>query len=384
MRFEFATATRISFGEGVVSEVGEAATKMGKRALLVLGLSEENTQPLVESLSSHEVDWEIFAIKGEPTIEAIHMALETARQKGCDFTIGCGGGSAMDTAKAVSALLANGGDPLDYLEVVGRGKTLQKASLPCITIPTTAGTGSEVTRNAVIGVPEQKVKVSLRSATMLPQLALVDPCLTYNLPPEVTANTGLDALTQLVEPYVSIKANPITDALCKDGMSMAARSLWTAYQDGSDIVARREMSLASLYGGLALANAGLGGAHGFAGPIGGMFHAPHGAICARMLPLVIDANLKALRIRDPGSPALARYDQVASLLTTNPKAKADDGVVWLKELCAALNVRPLGDYGVTQADIPAIAAKSAAASSMKGNPILLTKEELEGILQQAL
>ncbi len=290
----------------------------------------------------------------------------------------------MDTAKAVSALLTNGGDPLDYLEVIGRGKTLVKASAPCITIPSTAGTGAEVTRNAVLGATDQQVKVSLRSATMLPRLALIDPTLTYGLPPEVTASTGLDALTQLVEPFVSKKAAPITDALCREGMVMAARSLRRAYLHGSDQTARQEMSLASLYGGLALANAGLGGAHGFAGPIGGMFNAPHGAICARLLPFVIEANLRALRQREPGSAVLPRYDEVACLLTGNSDASADESVRWLQELCSALGVRPLKDYGVTSTDIPVIVEKAAVASSMKGNPIVLTPEELTDILQQAL
>jgi alcohol dehydrogenase class IV len=384
MRFEFATAARILFGAGVLAEVGAAACEMGKRAFLILGLSEEHVQPLFTSLEKHQVAWLTFSVKSEPTVELVRQAVDAARQAGCDFSIGCGGGSAMDTAKAVSALLANGGDPMDYLEVIGRGKTLVKPSAPCITIPTTAGTGAEVTRNAVLQATEARVKVSLRSATMLPRLAVVDPTLTYGLPGEVTASTGLDALTQLVEPYVSKKATPITDALCRDGIGLAARALARAYHHGSDQTARNDMSLASLYGGLALANAGLGGAHGFAGPIGGMYPAPHGAICARLLPYVIEANLKALRQRDPGSPVLARYDEVARLLTGDATAPAEASVRWLDELCADLHVHPLGDYGITAGDIPAIVEKSAAASSMKGNPILLTPGELAGILEKAL
>ena len=229
--------------------------------------------------------------------------------------IGLGGGSAIDAAKAIAALAANGGDPLDYLEVVGRGRSLTQPSLPCIAIPTTAGTGAEVTRNAVLASPEHGIKASLRSATMLPRLALVDPELTYSLPAAVTASTGLDALTQLIEPFTSSKANPLTDALCREGMMRAARSLRTAYEDGRDAAAREDMALASLFGGLALANAGLGVVHGFAGPVGGTFHAPHGAVCAAFLPHVMAVNARALRTRQPGSAALARYDEIARILT---------------------------------------------------------------------
>ena len=384
MRFEFATAARILFGAGVLPEAGIAAREMGKRALLVLGLPEENVQQLLTSLAEHQVSWVLFPVKSEPTVGLVRQALEIARQEGCDLTIGCGGGSAMDTAKAVSALLTNGGDPLDYLEVIGRGQSLIKTSAPCIAIPSTAGTGAEVTRNAVLGATDQKVKVSLRSATMLPRLALIDPTLTYALPPDVTASTGLDALTQLVEPFVSNKAAPITDALCRDGMVLAARSLLQAYRHASDQTARQEMSLASLYGGLALANAGLGAAHGFAAPVGGMFNAPHGAICARLLPFVIEANLQALRQREPGSVVLDRYVEVACLLTGDSTASAEDSVSWLHELCADLAVKPLHEYGVSSPDIAAIVEKAASASSMKANPIVLTKEELTGIMQQAL
>jgi alcohol dehydrogenase class IV len=384
MRFEFATATRILFGPGVLKEIGPSACELGKRALLILGLPEEILNPLFASLRECQMSWVVFPVNAEPTIDLVRQGLEVARRENCDLTIGCGGGSAMDTGKAVAALLTNGGDPLDYLEVIGRGQRLTKPSAPCIAIPSTAGTGAEVTRNAVLGAAGERVKVSLRSATMLPRLALVDPTLTYHLPPEVTANTGLDALTQLIEPFVSIKANPITDAICRDGMQMVARALRQAYQNGEDEVARQEMSLASLFGGLALANAGLGGAHGFAGPIGGMFNAPHGAICARMLPFVTLSNLNALRHRLPDSPILKRYEQVARLLTGDPAASAEKGVTWIFELCQALKVRPLWDYGVTQADIPLIVEKSAQASSMKANPVVLTNEELTEIVQKAL
>ena len=254
------------------------------------------------------------------------------------MVIGLGGGSVMDTGKAIAALVTNPGDMFDYLEVIGKGQPLVHAPLPYLAIPTTAGTGAEVTRNAVLESPEQNVKVSLRSPLMLPRLALVDPELTYNLPPEITASSGLDALTQLIEPFVSVKANPMTDAICREGMQHAARSLRRAYENGADEEAREGMSLASLFGGLALANAALGAAHGFAGPLGGMLHAPHGVLCARFLPLVMEANLKALERRQPEHPALGRYAEIAQILTGEKSATALDGIEWTSELVEALKI----------------------------------------------
>jgi alcohol dehydrogenase class IV len=218
---------------------------------------------------------------------------------------------------------------------------------------------------------------------MLPRVALVDPELTYSLPPHVTAYTGLDALTQLIEPFVSVKANPLTDAICRDGIRRAGRSLERAYSDGND-TAREDMSLAALFGGLALANAALGAVHGFAGPFGGMFDAPHGAVCAALLPHAMAANVAALHSRQPESPALRRYDEVARLLTDSETATAADGAAWVGALCEALNVPGLSSYGVTQTDFPALIEKAARSSSMKGNPIALTTDEHQDILERAM
>lgn len=212
--------------------------------------------------------------------------------------------------------MANGGDPLDYAEVIGHGRPLERRSLPLIAIPTTAGTGAEVTRNAVIGSPEHRVKVSLRSPLMLPEVAIVDPELTRDLPPALTASTGLDALTQLIEPLVSCRTNPLTDALCRSGIQRAARSLRRAVEHGEDLVAREDMSLASLFSGLALANAALGAVHGLTGPLGGMFEASHGALCASLLPAVMEANVRALRHRaGTPRPAALQRDRLPSHTT---------------------------------------------------------------------
>ena len=384
MRFEFATANRIIFGPGAIQQIGKITAEFGRRALVMTGWPVDQTTEVFNALSAHGVTASYVPVSGEPTTESISQGVERARIDQCDVLIGFGGGSAVDSAKAVAALLANGGEPLDYLEVIGKGKPLTKPSAPCIAIPTTAGTGAEVTRNAVLASREHKVKVSLRSPTMLPRVALVDPQLTLSLPAAVTASTGMDALAQLIEPFVSIKANPITDAFCREGMQLAARSLRKAYEHGDDPNAREDMALASLLGGLALANAGLGAVHGFAGPIGGLFPAPHGAVCARLLPPVMAINVLALRERQPESMALRRYDEVARILTANPAATAQDGVIWVQELCEALHIPPLSAYGMNAQSLPDLVEKSAVASSMQANPLKLTIEEMHEMLVQAL
>jgi alcohol dehydrogenase class IV len=389
MRFEFATATRIIFGPGTLREVGPIAAQMGRRALVITGRTPARAAPLLDQLAAHEVDAVTYPVAGEPTVDVARAGTDRARETECDLVIGFGGGSAVDTGKAVAALLTNGGDPLDYLEVIGRGQPLTRPAAPYIAIPTTAGTGAEVTRNAVLASPEHRVKVSLRSPLMLPRLAVVDPELTHTLPPAVTASTGLDALTQVIEPYVSHRANPLTDAICREGMRCAARSLRRAYeaaclQHGEDASAREDMALASLFGGLALANAKLGAAHGFAGPMGGMFSAPHGAICGRLLPHVVAVNVRALQERMPGSEALRRYDEVGQILTGDASATADDAVAWVQKLCDALQVPPLSSYGVTLDDLLLLIEKASVSSSMQGNPIKLTPEEMGEILVRAM
>ena len=384
MNFEFTTATRIIFGPGTLSQVGPLAVEMGHRAFVVMGRTMERVKPLWDVLTEYDLDIATYNVSGEPTIDLVLQGVFRARASKCDVVIGFGGGSAIDTGKAIAAMLTNKGEPLDYLEVIGRGKKITQAPAPYIAIPTTAGTGAEVTRNAVLGSPEHRVKLSLRSPLMLPRLAIVDPELTYGLPPDLTASTGLDALTQVLEPYVSHLANPLTDGICREGLARAARSLRRAFENGGDAAAREDMALTSLFGGLALANAKLGAVHGFAGPFGGMFPAPHGSICAALLPHVMAVNVQALQVRDPGNRALRRYDEVAQLLTGSGKAIANDGVKWVQELVQDLQVPGLAAYGLTETDFPVLIEKAQKASSMKGNPIQLTAEELGEILKRAL
>ena len=338
MRFEFATATRIVFGVGTVREVPAAAAQMGRRALVVARRSAR-----VEAIGITGV---AFPVHGEPTVDLVRTGTQLAREAACDMVIALGGGSAIDAGKAIAALLANGGDPLDYLEVVGQGRPLTRPSAPFIAIPTTAGTGSEVTRNAVLASPEHRVKASLRSPHMLPALAIVDPELTLDLPPALTASTGLDALTQLIEPYVSCRANPMTDLYCVEGLTRAASALRRVFRDGHDLAARTDMAFASLLGGLALANAGLGAVHGFAAPLGGMFDAPHGALCAALLPHAMRVNIAALRTADRTAD---RYARVARILTGHAGRHAG-------------RRRGLGGHAVRRSGNPAVARLRCAAS----------------------
>jgi alcohol dehydrogenase class IV len=384
MRFEFATATRIIFGSGRIREAISAAASLGRRALVVTGRTPSRLDSFILELNSQNVESTLFSLSEEPTIPGVAEGVRTAKAAGCDLVIGFGGGSALDAAKAIAALMTNPGSPLDYLEVVGRGNPLTQPCAPCICIPTTAGTGCEVTRNAVLVSPEHRIKVSLRSPLMLPLLAVVDPELTYSLPPSVTASTGMDALTQLIEPFVCKFANPLTDAICRDGICRAAVSLRRACADGSNAEAREDMALASLFGGLALTNAGLGAVHGLAAVVGGMLPIPHGMVCARLLPIVMEANCKTLRTRSQNSPILSRYDEIGLLLTGSPSARADDGVEWVRSMCAELSLPRLSDFGMTEKDLPAIAAQAQKASSMRGNPVTLAAEGLMKILKEAL
>jgi alcohol dehydrogenase class IV len=383
-RFEFATATKIVFGAGTLPEAVKAAQGLGRRVFLVTGSKVARAERLLGLLEQAGLEVVIAQVVGEPTTDSVQALTTQAKAERCEVVIGLGGGSVIDAAKAVSGLLTNEGDLFDYLEVIGKALPLKNPAAPYIAIPTTAGTGAEVTRNAVLGSKEHRVKVSLRSPLMLPRLAIVDPELTYDLPPTVTAYTGLDALTQVIEPYVCTKANPMTDGWCVEGIRRAARSLRKAVEQGNDKVAREDMAVTSLFGGLALANAGLGAVHGFAAPFGGMFPAPHGAVCAALLPHVMAANIKALRECAPGSIALARYEEIGRLLTGRPQAAAEDGVAWVVQLVKDLQVSKLSRYGCSEKDIESVVEKAAKASSMKANPVELNPATLTEILRAAM
>lgn len=377
VKFEFATAGQVVFGAGCGEEaLPGSVSRFGRRALLVTG-SEPLRFPKLLSALEKSVDLlDLYPVRGEPTITVVAEGCEHARALAVDVVIGLGGGSALDAGKAIAALATNHGNPLEYVEVFGAGKPLARPPLPFIAIPTTAGTGAEVTRNAVLTIPDARAKASLRSALMLPKVAIVDPTLAHGLPAATTASTGLDALTQLIEPFLSCRANPLTDALCRDGISRAARALPIACRDPANGQARAELALAALYSGMALANAGLGAVHGFASAIGGAFAAPHGAVCAALLPSVLRVNLAAVRARGADSSTLLRFDELARLLTGDAVARADDAVAACSRLVSDLGIPKLAAWGVTAADVEGITAGAARSSSMKANPIVLTREEL--------
>ncbi len=383
MQFEFPTAGRIIFGAGKLRQIRAVIPKNGD-FLVVTGKSRKRADILLQLLEDTEIKATVFSVTGEPTIQTIRDGVALAKKRNCTRVIAIGGGSVLDAGKAIAAMMKNDGDVLDYIEIIGRGKPLAMVSSYFVAIPTTAGTGSEVTRNAVLASPEHRLKVSLRATWMVPFVALVDPELTYDLPPSITASTGLDALTQLIEPYVCLRANPITDALCVEAIPRVARSLRTACREGTNAAAREDMCMASLFGGLALANAGLGAVHGFAGPIGGMFSAPHGEICAALLADVMKMNVRALTKRMPNSPALKRYHHVARLLTGNEHAGVDDGIEWVRDLVNDLGIPRLASHEIKIKDTDEIVKHALNASSMKANPIALTHEELEEVLEKAL
>jgi len=326
----------------------------------------------------------VFPVTGEPTVELARAGTGAGREHGADVVAAIGGGSAIDTAKAIAMLLGNGGDPLDYLEVVGSGRAITQPAVPCVAVPTTAGTGAEVTANAVLASPAHRVKASLRSTLMIPRVALVDPELTASCPPGVTAASGLDALTQCLEPFVSVRANPLTDGVAREGLHRAAAGLRAAYADGSDLGARTDMAVCSLLGGIALANAKLGAVHGLAGVIGGTADAPHGVACAALLAPVMEANVQALRSAQPEHPALRRYTEASRLLTGQPAAAIEDGLGWIRETITLLAIPGLAAFGVRPQDADDIAAKAARSSSMQGNPVPLSPSDLRTVLLQAL
>ena len=379
--FEFATAGKILAGAGRAAELPGVVAGLGSRVLVCTGADPARHGGLLAGLGPPAV---VFAVGAEPTVEVARACVAAAREHGADVVAAVGGGSVLDLGKAAAMLLGNGGDPLDYLEVIGSGRKITQPSVPCVAVPTTAGTGAEVTANAVLASPAHGLKASLRSPLMIPRVALVDPELTVSCPPRVTAASGLDALTQCLEPFVCVRANPLTDGLAREGLRRAAAGLRAAYADGSDLGARTDMAMCSLLGGIALANAKLGAVHGLAGVIGGTADVPHGMACAALLAPVIEANVRALRSGQPGGPALDRYTEAARLLTGSPAASIDDGLAWIGETVSQLAVPGLAAFGIGPQDVNDVAAKAARSSSMQGNPVALTHSDLRAIVLQAL
>ncbi len=389
--FDFFCLGRIVFGRGTLDRIGPLSAGFGRHALVVTNAGRPGDGGVVDRLAGlltaegTAVTW--CQQRGEPTVADIEHALLAARSAACDWVIGLGGGSAIDAAKAVAGLLTNPGSPLDYMEVVGQGLPLRQPAAPWIAVPTTAGTGAEATRNAVIGCPEKKFKASLRSEHLLARIAVIDPELAVSAPPPVTAASGLDALCQLMESYTSNRAQPMTDALALQGVSLAAPALPRVCADGTDLDAREAMALAALFSGITLANAGLGAVHGFAAPLGANFPIPHGTICAALLPHVVSANIAALTAESTQHPYLGRYAELGRRLTGNRSLGHNEALDscqrFLFDLVAKLNVSPLCEFGLAAANIPDMVALARKASSMRYNPVVLSDETLSHVLAVA-
>jgi len=362
MAFSLRVPQEVHFGKGEVRKLPEIVARFGRRVFIVTG-----SRPAPVGF----VDAVRWSVHGEPEITSADESARLCRESGCDVVVAIGGGSVLDTAKAAAALAPNGGEALDYLEGVGRGRVLDRPSLPFIAVPTTAGSGSEATRNAVLRVPDLKVKRSLRSEFMVPRVAVIDPELSETCPVPVAASAGLDALTHLMEAYVSIGAQPTTDVLALKGIELAARGLVGLSRGKPDMEA---MSLASFWGGIVLANAGLGAVHGLVAPLGGRFAVPHGMGCACLLTATMRTNINALRERAPESPALARYAEIRTALKNVPD---------LDSLRSDLGVPSLGSFGLSIDAIPDVIGGSRAGS-MNFNPIRLTDAELERILVDSM
>ncbi len=380
-RFEFATAGRVMAGPGRAAELPGVLAGLGSRVLVCTGANPARHAGLLAGLG---LPTAVLEVGAEPTVGLARAGVRAAREHGADVVVAIGGGSVIDTGKAVAMLLGNGGDPLDYLEVIGAGQAITRPAVPCVAVPTTAGTGAEVTANAVLASPEHRLKASLRSPLMIPRVALVDPQLTMSCPRAVTAASGLDALTQCLEPLVSPRASPLTDGLAGEGLRRAAAGLRAAYADGENLAARADMTMCALLGGMALANAKLGAVHGLAGVIGGIADVPHGIACAAVLAPVISANVRALWSGPPGQPALDRYGRAARLLTGDPAASVEDGLAWIRQTLVLLEVPGLAAFGVGVQHADEIAAKALISSSMQGNPVALSHGDLTAIVTQAL
>ena len=390
MPFSFFSPEAIHYGRGQSQQTANLAKGFGPSVLLVHGANAARAKWLVASCAEAGLQLTTLSCAQEPSLPDIEAALADLKGKPLDVVIALGGGAVIDFAKALAALIRCDAPPIEYLEVVGTGRALDHVPLPMIALPTTAGTGAEVTKNAVISVPDRGLKVSLRDPRMIPNIAIIDPALMQGAPKRIVLSAGLDAVTQLIEPYLCSKANPMTDALCRQGLEAGFAALRRVVE-ADDPAAWDVMGLVSLYGGLALANAGLGAVHGLAGVIGGTTNAPHGEVCGALLPAVLASHQSKAKA-DPDSETALRLDWVMGLLDATfagempldgdpaRKGKGLPGVLrWSKQH----GLRGLGDMGLNPADYAEVATAGMGASSMKANPFVLTQQELIEIMQAA-
>jgi alcohol dehydrogenase class IV len=392
--FSISRLPRISYGSGRINEVPALAAAYGHTTLLVTGkqsfCATPRWLPFTQSLEALGMRWLHFTVSGEPSPALVDEAVSRFRGEAVDVVIAIGGGSVLDAAKAIAGLLLSGNSVMDYLEGVGRNIPYRGPSTPYIAVPTTAGTGSEATKNAVLSVQgPDGFKKSFRDECLIPEYAVIDPDLLASCPRELVAADGMDAFTQLLESYVSLKANPLTDALARSGMSAVKEGFFAAW-DGNEPAAshgRGAMAYAALLSGITLAQVGLGSVHGLASPLGAYFPIPHGVVCGTLVGAATKANIKAMQEREPDNTALAKYAQVGRLLTD--RTEMDDATArssltaLLAEWSERLQLPRLHGYGVAATDFPLIVANSRG-SSMQTNPIVLTGAEINDILMQRL
>lgn len=393
--FSVSRLPRIVFGAGAFRQLPAIVADHGKRVLIVTGARSLRASPrwprLLDDLSSAGLSVEEMTVEGEPAPQLVDSAVATFRPKRIEVVLGIGGGSALDAAKAIAGLLSGGHSVMDYLEGVGRDVPYVGPALPFVAVPTTAGTGSEATKNAVLSIQgERGFKKSFRHDALVAQVAVVDPELLATCPPEVIAANGMDAFTQLLESYVSARANPFTDALALSGMQAVRDGFFAAWRGGESLAAapgRAAMAYAALLSGITLAQAGLGSVHGLASPLGAYFPIPHGVVCGTLVATATETNIRALRERAPQHSSLDKYAAVGNLLAASPLRDREDAwrelVRVLHEWTQQLGIPLLGAYSVQDSDIGKVVAGSRG-SSMKTNPVMLTDGEIAGIVRARL
>jgi alcohol dehydrogenase class IV len=378
--FSFISPQSIHFGRGQSQQTAALAKSFGEAALLVHGASARRAEWLIKSCQNAGLTTKTISCQSEPSLPDIELALAQLEGFHPNVVIALGGGSVIDFAKALAALMRCSGRPLDYLEIVGGGKPIDHPPIPMIALPTTAGTGSEVTKNAVITVPEHSIKVSLRDPRMVPDIAIIDAALMQGAPQRVALTAGLDAVVQVIEPYLSVKANPMTDAICHAAIPIGLKVLRDLVENDAP-EAWDSMAWVSTCGGLALANSGLGAVHGFAGVIGGKSNAPHGEICGALLPAVLESHL---RKAEGQTETHKRLQWILDLMDTHfAQSEGGMGVSGLRRWSTKMGLRGLEDMGLSVSDFSEVVTAASKASSMKGNPFSLSVMELLQILQAA-
>ncbi|MDH5183325.1 MAG: iron-containing alcohol dehydrogenase [Gammaproteobacteria bacterium] len=393
--FQIAALPHLILKEGGINQLPQLLLNYGRRVLLVTGRSSFCDSPkwlaLCSQLEEEKIDWIHFQVSGEPSPKLVDDAVKKIHQEHIQVVVAIGGGSVLDAAKAIAGLLPFGNSVLDHLEGVGKGIEYQGPSLPMIAVPTTAGTGSEATKNAVLSVQgENGYKKSFRHHSLVPRVAILDPALLASCPQHLIAAQGMDAFTQLLESLVSTRANPFCDALAMSGLKAFKQGFWAAWEGGDHIASkhgRAQMLYAAYLSGVTLAQVGLGSVHGLASPLGAFFPLPHGLVCGTLVAKATELNIRLLRQREPANLALDKYAEVGRLLTDNSlldrEEAADQLVTLLENWTKRLQLPRLSEYGVTEYDLERIVANSRG-NSMLTNPLVLSDDDIAELIRARL